>query len=217
MMSPFNKYSLLLNLWLELNNLKLNRMNCTKWNARTAIWVRSSHAPVLESPASDDSCDVFCTSVSLSVGWSLPGDTMTVRWHYVTPCIGLWVFCTMKCLCLAENLYLTVYIYRFPDLCIDSLDDAASLPSLCPSSDDESDDAEEKTMHEDRITEVCGNKYQPSKDVFDLPAPACIIYDNACNLVNSVLDTYVPTRLWQCAIYLRRIHKVMCVHLYPRT
>ena len=59
-------------------------MNCTKWNARTEIWDRSSHAPVLESPASDDfksveSRDVVCPSGSLPVGWSLPGDTKTVR------------------------------------------------------------------------------------------------------------------------------------------
>ena len=69
---------------LELNYLKMTRMNCTKWNARTEIWDRSSHAPVLESPASDDfkfveSRDIFCASGSLPVGWSLPGDTKTVR------------------------------------------------------------------------------------------------------------------------------------------
>ena len=109
----------------------------------------------------------------------------------------------MKCVCLAENLYLTVYIYRFPDLCIDSLDDDGSLPDLCPASDDESDDDEQKCMREDRITEVCGNKYQPSKDAFDLPAPdgvkmalasepAYIIYDNSCKTLTWVLDKYIP-------------------------
>jgi len=191
-----------LNLCLEFTNLelyyfKLTRMNCTKWNARTAIWDRSSHAPVLESPASDDfksveSRDVVCPSGSLPVGWSLPGDTKTVRWHHVTPCIGFWVFCTMKGVCLAEKLYLTVYIYRFQDLCMDYI-------------------------FYDNSDNSCNSKNPTCQVVFNHPGPALILYTNPGNDVRWVLDNFIPTRLWQCAIYIRRIHNVMSVHLYTRT
>ena len=52
---------------------------------------------------------------------------------------------------------------------------------------------------------------------FEIKGPARVIYDNACNALRWVIDTFITTRLLKHAKCLTRIHKVMPVLPYPRT